>query len=563
MRIMPPAPPPSTGDRSAGRVARFISRAIAAVAIAIVILALVVALSGCSGAPRATTTVVMASGSDLESANPLVTVHPLSRQVQRHVLLVTLARYDEAMDPVPYLARGWEWTADRRTLTMHLFTGLRWHDGEPTTARDAAFTLDAARDPTTGYPRQADLAGIVAARALDDSTLVIEFDHGQPRFPTVLCELPLVPAHILAGTALAGMRQAPFGTAPVGNGPFRFVSRTAGSRWVFERDTTFPAALGGPPRLRRLVVAVVDEATTKFAGLVSGELDVAGIAPTMADLVARDPQLRVLTYPVLFSTAIVFNSHRSPFDDVRVRRAVDRSIRRDRLVAAAFAGLAEPAAGPVPPASPLALDTVAAFEPSLADSLLDAAGWLRAPGGRWRERGGVPLRFQLLTVGSADNAVEQLIQSDLAARGIRMEIRQLELGGFLAAARARQKEFDALITGVPGDPGLSYIAAMYASTMAGGALDYGDFHGRTLDSLLGRAALATDDDARAGAWREVQRELLREMPAAWVFHSRGVQGLSRRLAGVTMDLRGELATVSAWSVEDAGRGAAAGATARR
>lgn len=545
---MPPAPPPSTGDARSGRLARCVSRAVASVAVALVALAVAFGLSSCQVAPRAMTTVVMASGSDLESANPLVTVHPLSRQVQRHVLLVSLARYDSRMEPEPYFARSWDWSADRTILTMHLFNGLHWHDGVPTTARDAAFTLDAARDPATGYPRQADLAGLRSAVAEDDSTLVLTFDSPQPRFPAVLCELPLVPEHILAGVDRAAMRQAPFGLAPVGNGPFRFVSRTPGSRWVFERDPVFPATLGGPPHVRRLVVAVVDEATTKFAGLVSGELDLAGIAPTMAALVARDPQLKVLTYPVLFSTGMVFNTHRPPFDDVRVRRAIDLSLRRDRIVATAFAGLAEPAAGPVPPASQFALDTVAEFAPATADSLLDAAGWRRTSADGWRTRDGLPLRFDLLTVGSADNPVEQLVQADLAGRGIRMEIRQMEMAGFLAAARRPEKSYDALITGIPGDPALSYLVAMYASGMAGGALDYGDFHTPTLDALLAHAGTADNESDRIHAWREVQRELLRDVPVAWIFHSLGVQGLSARLNGVVMDLRGELATVTAWQV---------------
>lgn len=508
------------------------------------------ALMACVGPPRASDVVVMASGSDLESANPLVTVHPLSRQVQRFVLLVTLARYDEEMEPEPYLARAWEWSEGGRTLTLRLHSGLRWHDGRPTTARDAAFTLDAARDPATGYPRQADLAGITGVAAPDDSTLVVHFREAQARFPTVLCELPLVPAHILAGAARADMRRAAFGTRPVGNGPFRFVSRAPGRRWVFERDPDFPPELGGPPAIRRLVVAVVDESTTKFAGLVSGELDVAGIAPIMAELVARDPALRVLTYPVLFSTGMVFNGHRPPFDDVRVRRAVSASLRRDRIVAAAVAGLAEPATGPVPSASALALDTIAPFDPVAADSLLEGAGWERGTDG-WRARNGVPLAFTLVTVGSSDNPVEQLIQDDMAARGIRMRIQQLELGAFLALARAPVKDFDALITGVPGDPSLAYLVAMYGSEAKGGALDYAGFHSVTLDSLLARAASSQDGEPRARAWREVQRQLLRDAPATWIYHSRGVQGISRRLHGVSMDLRGELASIGRWSVDTA------------
>lgn len=529
------------GGRSTGRaVARLLH---------VVLVALVGALA-CAPAARDPGTVVMASGADLESANPLVTVHPLSRQVQRHVLFVTLARYDSTLAPVPYLARRWEWSPDRRTLTLHLFDGLRWHDGRPTTARDAAFTIAAGRDPATGYPRAADLAAIDSVRAVDDTTLVLRFTHPQPGFPAVLCELPLVPAHLLRDVPRAELRRAAFSTAPVGNGPFRFVSRRAGARWVFERNDHFPAALGGPPHVRRLVVAVVDEATTKFAGLVSGELDIAGIAPTMAALVAEDPRLRVLTYPVLFSTAIIFNTARPPFDDERVRRAIDLSVRRERIVNAAFAGLALPAAGPVPPANPLYVPVEPRYDPRAADSLLDAAGWRREPGSEWRTRGGEPLTFELLTVGSGDNATEQLIQADLAERGIRMEIRQREMGAFLDAARARPPRFDALITGIPGDPSLAYLAAMYDSRAAGGALDYADFHTPALDSLFARATAAPDLPAARRAWAAVQRELAEQLPAVWLYHSRGVQGLSVRLDSVVMDLRGELATVARWSVRD-------------
>jgi len=506
--------------------------------------------AGCGTPARDRGTVVYASGADLESGNPLVTVHPLSRQVQRYLLFVTLARYDTALAPSPYAASRWDWSSDRRTLAFHLVSGLTWQDGKPTTASDVAFTIDAARDPATGYPRAAELSIVDSTIAPDDSTVIVHFARPQFTFPLVLCELPILPRHLLASVPRRDMRRAAFNLAPVGNGPFRFVERRAGDHWSFARNARFPVALGGPPKLDAVVIVVVDEATTKFAGLASGDLDVAGISPSMASLVRRDHSLRVIDYPVLFTVGLVFNTHRPPFDDPRVRHAIDLSIDRPRILSAALAGYGTPAAGPVPPDNPLALDATPAHDPQRADSLLDAAGWRKGSNGV-RSRDGQPFSVQLLTVGSGDNALEQLVQADLAEHGIRLGIRQVELGRFLTEARAPRKDFDLLVAGIPGDLSLSYVGAMFDSRQAGGALDYASFHTPLLDSLFGQTRDAHTADATRDAWLALQRQLARDLPVSWIYHSRGVQGISARLLDVRMDLRGELATVTSWRIAGA------------
>jgi peptide/nickel transport system substrate-binding protein len=503
-------------------------------------------LIACGPPARPSDVLVYASGTDLESANPLVTVHPLSRQIQRYALLVTLARLDTALIPQPYAARHWEWSADRRKLTFHLVPSLKWHDGQRTTAHDVAFTILAAKDPATGFARAADLAGIDTVVATNDSTVIVSYRTPPSAFPLIFCELPVVPHHILGAVSRGEMKRAPFNSNPVGNGPFRFVERRPGQLWRYARNDDFPTELGGPPKFAGLVVAVVDEATTKFAGLSSGDLDVAGISPTMASLARRDASLRVVEYPILFSTGIVFNVHRPPFDDVRVRRAVHLSIDRERIVNVALAGFGKPAFGPVPPESPLSASSAVKLAATVADSLLDAAGWVRAADGT-RSREGKRLEFELLTVGSADNAIEQLIQSDLQARGVRMNIRQMEGGAFLTAMRAREKNFDAAITGVSGDVSLAYLAAMFEGGQRGGSLDYAGYHNSTLDGLFAATRAAATHDAKRDAWRAVQAHLADSLPMVWVYHSRGVQGISARLEGVRMDLRGELASLALWA----------------
>lgn len=467
-------------------------------------LLLIIPLTACGSiAERRGATVLFASGADLQSINPLLTVHPLARQVQRYVLLTTLARYDSTLTPRPYLARRWEWSPDRRVLTFHLETRVRWHDGRPTTARDAAWTLNAARDPAAGYPRAGELSELESVTAMDDSTASLRFRVPQSRFPDLLTDLAILPAHLLDTVPLARLRQASWNSAPVGNGPFRFVAHEPNRRWVFAANPDFPPQLGGPPRLERFIVVVVNEPTTKLAALTSGELDFAGIQPAHAEFVRRDPRLTVLSYPLLWTDGIVFNTRRAPFDRLATRRALSEAIDRRELVDGYIYGFGTPAVGPVPPATPGYLP------------LAIASGRVSPSPGDARR-----VRFELLTVGSGEAALEQMLQARLARAGFEVTIRQLELSAFLARVYGPAHDFDAAVLGIPGDLGLGYLGPL--------------------------AALAGINAPRDPA--AAQRLFADSTPVAFLYHSRGLQGMNRRVRGVTMDLRGELPTVHDWSV---------------
>jgi peptide/nickel transport system substrate-binding protein len=502
---------------------------------------LLLAVAGCGSAgPPAT--VFYASGADLQSINPLVTVHPLARQVQRFALFVTLAQYDSALRPRPYLAERWSWSSDRRALDLLLRSDVRWHDGVPTTSADVVFTLDAARDLATGYPRAADLACLTDVRALDASTVRLSFCRPQSGLADVLTDLAILPVHLLSGVAHAALRRAPFNSRPVGNGPYRFVSHAANQRWIFEANPGFPAALGGPPAIKRLVIVVVDEPTTKLAGLVTGELDVAGIQPMHAALVRRDPALVLVDYPILLTYGLVWNTRHAPFDDPRLRRALTLALNRAQMVAAYLYGFGEVADGPVPPSHPLAVPVERVpFDRAAARALLDSLGWKTEADGI-RRRDGRALAFTLLTVGASDNSLEQMIQADLKAVGAEVRIRQLELGAFLAAAQGAARDYDALVTGIPGDLSLGYLGGLFDSRRLDQPLQYAGYRSGAVDRALD-----------AGDVGEVQRIVARDLPITFLYHARGVQGVNRRLKGVRMDLRGELATLQRWHLDPATR----------
>lgn len=506
-----------------------------------------VLLIACSDGPSVHrgTTVVYASGADLQSINPLMTVHPLAKAVQKHVLFVTLAAYDSLLQPMPRLAE-WTWNESGTDLTFSLRSDVRWHDGVATSAGDVVWTLEMAREPGVAYPRARDLAGIVDVNALDSLTVRVSFRRPQLAFPDVFTDLPILPAHRFTARDPASLRSAEFNRAPVGNGPFEFVEYRPNQRWVFERSQLFPAELGRP-EVERFVVVVVDEPATKLAALTSGELDFAGISPAHATFVRDNESLYTIDYPVQFVYALVWNLRRQPFDDIRVRRAFTLALDRELIIEAYLYGYGTAANGPVPPEHPWYADVPAVpYDRRAAASLLDAAGWTVGEDGV-RRNGSRRLTVDLLTVGSGDVPLEQMIQAQLREVGVEVRIHQHELTSFLALAQADDRDFDALVTGIPGDLSLSHVAAMFGGRDPG-PLAYPGYRNVRFDELIEAAGQADSEHALKQAWQEALQVLNHDLPTTWLYHARGLQGVNRRIENTGIDFRGELAGISRWRI---------------
>jgi peptide/nickel transport system substrate-binding protein len=513
----------------------------------LILVFITVLLVSCSDGPSGhrSTTVVYASGADLQSINPLVTVHPLAKAVQKHVLFLTLAAYDSLFRPVPRLA-DWVWNEARTSLTFSLRPDVRWHDGTTTGADDVVWTLEMAREPAVAYPRARDLAGVIDVRALDSITVRVTFSRPQPAFPDVFTDLPILPARQFASSDPMSVRSDPFNHAPVGNGPFEFVEYRPNQRWVFERSDMLPADLGRP-EIERFVVVVVDEPATKLAALTSGELDFAGISPAHATFVQNNESLYTIDYPVQFVYALVWNLRRSPFDDLRVRRALTMAIDRQLIIEAYLYGYGTPANGPVPPEHPWNANVPAVpYDRHGAASLLDQAGWGIGEDGV-RKSGSRRLTIDLLTVGSGDVPLEQMIQAQLREVGVEVDIHQHELSSFLALAQAQDRDYDALVIGVPGDLSLSHVAAMFGGQNSG-PLAYPGYRSVRFDELIEAAGRASTEAAVKQAWQGALQVLSNDLPTTWLYHARGLQGANHRITNTSIDFRGELAGISRWRI---------------
>jgi len=252
----------------------------------------------------------------------------------------------------------------------------------------------------------------------------------------------------------------------------------------------------------------VDEPMVKLSALVAGELDFAGISPQHVAFVRRHSTLAIREYPLIFPYGLVFNTRRPPFNDPRARLAAALAIDRQEIVDGYLFGFAEVADGPVPPGVPhYVAPPHLPLAPDSARRLVAALG--TAP------------RFELLTVGSGEGALEQMLQARLNAVGFDVTIRQLENATFQDRLNGERHDFAAAVTGIAGDPELGFLQA--------------------LGTLTGIAVPA--DPVAA------QRVLVEQLPVVWLYHARGVQAMNSRVRGVRMDMRGELPTVTAWHVQ--------------
>lgn len=241
----------------------------------------------------------------------------------------TLMWRDADGEPQPWLAEDVATSDDGRRVTVRLAGDARWHDGEPVTARDVAFTFEYIADRF--HPRfTGQLEAIDRVEIADEHTVVFHLAHPAPGFRDLpLADVPILPAH--RWEDLAAHQQAPDG-APVGSGPYELTSYEPEEGYEFAAD---PDYFRGEPAIATLDVPIIDEADATMRALESGEADLLPL-PLPEGLQRRLAGLGIdfLSGTSYLGTELRFNTHTAPFDDVEARRAVADAVDLDRMARA-------------------------------------------------------------------------------------------------------------------------------------------------------------------------------------------------------------------------------------
>lgn len=465
--------------------------------------ALVLVLAIGAGAQVASAqTLTVAQGADAVSLDPHQTNDQPSSRVMSQIY-DTLIIQTEELELVPGLAESWTQLSDLE-WEFKLRQGVKWHNGETFTANDVKFTFERLLNPPPGVAGTPAflIEGIVSEiEVVDDYTL---------RIKTSVPFAPLLSHLAHTGTSILNEKAvteagADYGTTVVvGTGPYKFESWQSGSTITLVRNDEW---WGGEAKSERIVFRAIPEGTVRAIELETGGVDIAYyLEPVDYARLVNHPDIKISSVETLSTAYIGFNASKPPFDDPRVRQAINYAIDNETMVDVVYEGRALPAKSPISPQVFGHNPDLKAYpyDPEKARQLLAEAGY---PNGFstsiWTNDN--PLRVQFA----------EIVQAYLADVGIDVEVVVMEWGAYLDQTSAGNH--DMFILGwvtVTADADYGLYALFHSS-------QYGDPGNRTfwstpeLDALLDKGRTSADPDERLAAYHRAQEIIAEEAP--WIF----------------------------------------------
>ncbi len=467
----------------------------------------------------------------LESApihlDPRVATDQASSRVFE-LLLDGLVSKDEAGNFIPALAESWEARDGGARWRFHLRRDVRFHDGSIFDANDVVWTFQTLLDGTVTSSKRGAFAYLERVVAVDPAT--VDFVLSEPYgalLPNLTSYLGIVPA----GTSPAAMNRA-----PVGTGPFRFVSRTADTVEL----AAFDGHYRGRPRLDRVVLREVPEATVRVLELRKGsvQLVVNALPPDVVPLFRADPRFAVPTSTGANYVYLGLNLTDPLLADPRLRRALALALDREQLVRTLWRGLGVVTETLLPPGNWARNDDleVTPFDPAAARRLLDEAGFQDPDGD-----GPLPRLHLTYKTSTDETAVlqAQILQSMWREVGVEIEIRSYEFATFYAdIKRGSFQLFSLTWTGIA-DPDI-YMLVLHSQRTPPAGSNRGHYSNPRFDALVEQGARLPDRAARRPLYLEAQRIVAHDLPYLSLFTKVNVAVLPAGLSGYRHYPSGEL-----------------------
>jgi peptide/nickel transport system substrate-binding protein len=481
-------------------------------------------------------TLTIAVSNEADTLDPQKTVSGVGSFIMSNIYSSLIA-FGPGGNYVPYLASSWEVSADGLTYTFHLRNDVFFHNGDPLTAQDVAWTYQRALDPETASPATAAyLANVETITAVDDYTVEIKL--AIPYY-YLLDSLAIDSFEGILSQKAVEAAGDDYGRNPVGTGPFIFKEWVTGDHITLERNPDFTWGPAGitPPNIQTVIFRLIPEGATIVAGLEAGELDYVGngiiqgldvknLEATGNFDIVRNPVQALLPY-------ITLNVSKPPFDDIRIRQALNYAVDEQAII-----DLVIPDSGAVIENGPLT-PSIEGYWPGIEEMgynydlekakqlMLDAGYTYNADG--MLEKDGVPFSFELITVNGFDvvNKEAEVIQAQWKELGVDVQLNQLD--GGVGYQKMLAGDYQSSVNGW-GWPNSDLLTQLFHSKNIGGS-NMSWVTDPELDTILDNMVTATNTEEHLNFAKEAQIRIVQQAYIVTLFNQVNADIINNRIKG--------------------------------
>jgi peptide/nickel transport system substrate-binding protein len=431
-----------------------------------------------------------------------------SYSVYRNVFDQLLHRDHQTNQVVPWLATSWKRT-NPTTWVFTLRDGVKFSDGTPLTAADAAFSIQRILDPKFASQQNANFSAIASASG-SGNTLTIKTKFPSPTLLSYLTTLSVVPK-----AEVEKKGNAQFNLHPVGSGPYTFASAIPGSQVVLKRNDSW---WGTKPQIKTVTFRAVPSVASRVADLKSGKADlVHALTPDSAAQVKNAGNLKVLSAPTERVSYLAFNTiHGGPTDNRAVRQAISMAIDYKSLIDNLERGYGKRVNSVL---TPLA----AGYPKSLPDYTYDPAKAKKLV----QRAGATGRTIVMATSPTYDPQIVQSIQASIKAIGLKVSISNSDQATYLKKVQSPGHDWGSIRFGQWSCACLDADGVAYPLFRTGTI--WSSYSNPRFDALVDKGRQTLDPAARTGLYAQAYQILRKELPGIGLFQMYSIYGASSRL----------------------------------
>ncbi|WP_145407884.1 ABC transporter substrate-binding protein [Paenibacillus xylanexedens] len=439
-----------------------------------------------------------------------------------------LVTFNDKLEIVPQLAESWETSEDGKTWTFQLRQGVTFQDGTPFNAEAVKTNFDRLIDPDKKLSQYATLGQFIeSVTAKSESEVVFALKEPQGAF---LNNIAVTSGSIISPKSIQEDEDG-IAKTPVGTGPFKLKSWSSGNELVLESNQDY---WGGKPNVSGITFKTVTENAARVIMLESGEADIIDKVPgTDIERLSNDSNFTINTRSTNRVGYIGINTKHAPFDNVKVRNALNLAIDRETLVNKLYEGRVEVATSFISKNSFGYADVGAyAYDVEAAKKLLQEAG----------VQAGTPLRIILAANTVQDRPAAEFVQNSLQQLGFKAELQVLELASYLDALK-NPDSYDLFVRGASSLTG-DGDALLRDSFLSTSKSNYAFYNNPKVDELIVAGGQALDREERQTIYNEALQLIKADAPWIPLYEDSVQVGYSSQVEGITFlpsllwDLRG-------------------------